>query len=133
MDCGQPSPAVLEKYLVRNGPPQQLAVIGLQYGISSIDNANPKIWVAATPAHPFFLLLPEALDLRTRVNTTYTSTAKSILDIAVAQQILDRHELLKKIHERYMGERVKKIESKVFFEVNQTNTAHKMVLLPGDL
>jgi hypothetical protein len=128
-DCLQPSEVLFNRYVVPRSPPLQTALIGRMGNDPEFKHSIPNAWMASTPAHPFFLVLPATVDEKLLDNGAppeYLTGPVALRDSIVT------YETSKITKGNDLGRDISRVRQGISFPNNQT-LDHQLVLLPSDL
>jgi hypothetical protein len=130
-DCLQ-STEVLYKRYAPHSTTMQTALLGRMGDIPEFEHSIPNAWMVSTPAHPFFLVLPNTINQRVQEETVDNILVESLTGPVALRESVVEYETRKIRNGDSLGAEYDEIAQKVPFTRDQ-KLDHQVVKLPSEM
>ncbi len=130
-ECLHPSEHVFDEFTMPRRRPLKTALIGRMDSDANFEHSIPNAWMASSPGHPFFLVLPAHVDRRVRESTSDDDPEHLTGPVALRDAIA-RYEKEKVRDGDELGVEIRGIRERYPLEPSR-HADHQVVLLPGDV
>lgn len=130
-DCLQPTEVLYEKY-APHSTTMQTALLGRMGDNPEFEHSIPNAWMVSTPAHPFFLVLPNTINERVQDKSANFDLVESLTGPVALRESLVEYETRKIKNGDNLGAVYDKIAQKVPFTHNQ-KLENQVIKLPSEM